>query len=361
MGRLVLIHLAWVAGALASDGFLHHERRHLGFQTLLKDELAAVKMRRAKSQAWHGRNHPGFQLLLQNAEKAMKEVRDSHKQDPMMDELSAEDREEIEELAPYDKIDQFAEPDHYLLRDELGTERDDVDAENEEVQENEENHQASEDSTSIDQTEPELRATSADAEPELRATSADAEPELQATSADDGSIDDAEATRRALRNIDQQETESQGMSEDDNQYASQSQAMSEDDNQDASQKYASIDETEPELQAARRVLSEDDGQKASQKSATDDLENAEVEREIEDHAALVPHHTYPGFQKLLEDERGSHPGFQKLLEDEEQTVQEEDNPNELIVDEEDEHPESQKLLSEEEDDEQEKEDEGFSR
>merc|ERR1719261_1770971 len=105
----------------------------------------------------------------------------------MMDELSAEDREEIEELAPYDKLDKFAEPDHYLLRDELGTERDDVDAENEEVQENEENHQASEDSTSIDQTEPELRATSAD----------------------DGSIDDAEATRRALRNIDQQETESQ--------------------------------------------------------------------------------------------------------------------------------------------------------
>jgi len=351
MGRLVLIHLAWVAVALASDGFLHHERRHLGFQTLLKDELAAVKMRRAKSQAWQGRNHPGFQLLLQNAEKAMKKVRDSHKQDPMMDELSAEDREEIEELAPYDGLDKFAEPDHYLLRDELGTERDDVDAENEEVQENEENHQASEVSTSTDQTEPELRATSADAE-----------PEFQATSADDGSIDDAEATRRALRNIDQTETESQAMSEDDNQDASQSQAMSEDDNQDASQKYASIDETEPELQAARRVLSEDDGQKASQKSATDDLENAEVEREIEDHALLVPHHTYPGFQKLLEDERGSHPGFQKLLEDEEQTVQEEDNPNELIVDEEeDEHPESQKLLSEEEDDEQEKEDEGFSR
>merc|ERR1719321_2401637 len=112
---------------------------------MLEDELKVVREHRAKDRLWREKNHPGFQFLLQAAEKAGKEDRDSHQQDPMMDELESpteehqepmmdelesptEEHQDIEALAPDDHAaqptgDDQAGPDDAAEREDIAAER----------------------------------------------------------------------------------------------------------------------------------------------------------------------------------------------------------------------------------------------
>lgn len=115
----VILHVCWTGAAFASEGFKsgHRGRKHLGFQTLMEDAEEAVKEDTQEDEEWrasqdrrgarakkaqairnnHGeespqqKKHPGFQTLLKEAEEAEKENLEADEKweedDPEADEI----------------------------------------------------------------------------------------------------------------------------------------------------------------------------------------------------------------------------------------------------------------------------------
>jgi hypothetical protein len=370
---VVLFLFCWADVSFASNGFRGSGGQRLSFQTLLADELEAVKEDRAEDRAWRAaeakkehvaeeKKHVGFQTLLKDAEEAEKEDLEAdtkwEEEDPEADENWQRAHDLFEKLharrprpdgsgkqVEHDSLhdSHFARwAKHHpgfqhLLKDELETEREEIEAEHEEAVEEEDDRNFSQQSVAHEQ---ELKVKQTKKHP-----NAGRHPGFQHMLKDDLETEHAEiqaehkeALEKEDRKISQQSVarEQELKIKQNEKHPLGFQKLLEDEEL----KIKEEEEEEEEDEASQRSIHD----QHSMSQETSEKENPDFQNLLNDEDHLVHelkhkdealrknqndhvHRDHPGFQKLLKNEElnvqenEKHPeGFQKLLEDEELQV-----------------------------------------